>query len=496
MRARVSALLIAIAITASPVAAQQHGPPGAGISRGGGAGFIPGASVPTVHAAPVIRSTAPPITLSAPPPTVRSLAAPAIGAGPERLGPLGPGIHVVHPGAVLPLVTPQSPGDATARETVRREPDIANRPPVVAGPIDHKLVTRSVYGLGAASVLHNDAFATLSKRDPATRALASATFQGRLVGHRWHDRDDGWFWRHRRPIIVIGWFGPLFWPYAYGDLFDYTFAPYAYDAFWPYAFDDLYVGLFGPYGYEGAAYPAGAPSGGPGMALRYVPTGPEVCGAQVAALTDWPIEQIAQTVQPTEAQQAALDDLRDATGKALGMLQSACPTDLPSTPTGRLAAMRTRIEAMVSALGIVRPALERFFGLLNDEQKARFNLMTPQAQAARQARSDVARMCANEAVNPIELPAARIERMLRLDEGQLNALGALKDASLKAADFLKANCPAAETLTPPGRAAAMEQRLNTVLDAIKIVQPALENFYGKLSDEQKARFNQLAAGQS
>ena len=90
----------------------------------------------------------------------------------------------------------------------------------------------------------------------------------------------------------------------------------------------------------------------------------------------------------------------------------------------------------------------------------------------------------------------QIERMLRLDEGQLNALGALKDASLKAADFLKANCPAAETLTPPGRAAAMEQRLNAVLDAIKIVQPALENFYGKLSDEQKARFNQLGAGQS
>jgi hypothetical protein len=435
-----------------------------------------------------------------PAPVVRSLPTPAIGAGPEHLGPLGPGIHVVRPGAVLPLVTPLvTPGatrSATPRETVGRAPDIADRPALVAGPIDHKLVTRSVYGLGAASVLHNDAFASLSKRDPATRALASATFQGRLAGHRWHDRDDGWFWRHRRPIIVIGWFGPLFWPYAYGDLFDYTFSPYAYDAFWPYAFDDLYVGLFGPYGYEGAAYPAGAPSGGPGMALWNVPAGPEVCGTQVAALTDWPIEQIAQTVQPNEAQRAALDELRDATGKALAMLQSACPTDLPSTPNGRLAAMRTRIEAMVAALGIVRPAIERFYSSLDDEQKARFNLITPQTQPARQPPSDVARMCANEAANPIQLPTARIEQMLRLDEGQLNALGALKDASLKAADFLKANCPAAETLTPPARAAAMEQRLNAVLEAIKMVQPALETFYAKLSDEQKARFNRLGPGQS
>jgi hypothetical protein len=42
----------------------------------------------------------------------------------------------------------------------------------------------------------------------------------------------------------------------------------------------------------------------------------------------------------------------------------------------------------------------------------------------------------------------------------------------------------------------MEQRLNAALEAIKILQPALESFYSTLSDEQKARFNQLAAGQS
>jgi hypothetical protein len=151
---------------------------------------------------------------------------------------------------------------------------------------------------------------------------------------------------------------------------------------------------------------------------------------------------------------------------------------------------------MVSALGIVRPALDRFYGLLNDEQKARLNLITPQVQPAGQPPSDVARVCSEQAANPIQPPTAHIERVLRLDDGQLTALGALKDASLKAADFLKANCPANETLTPPGRAAAMEQRLNAVLDAIKIVQPALENFYDKLSDEQKARFNRLGPGQS
>jgi hypothetical protein len=42
------------------------------------------------------------------------------------------------------------------------------------------------------------------------------------------------------------------------------------------------------------------------------------------------------------------------------------------------------------------------------------------------------------------------------------------------------------------RFAAMAQRL----EAIKIVQPALESFYGGFTDEQEARFNQLGAPQS
>jgi hypothetical protein len=70
-----------------------------------------------------------------------------------------------------------------------------------------------------------------------------------------------------------------------------------------------------------------------------------------------------------------------------------------------------------------------------------------------------------------------------------------KKATRKAADFLQANCPVDQTRTPPGRVAAMEKRLNAMMEAIKIVQPALQSFYGSLTDEQKARFNQLGAAQ-
>jgi LTXXQ motif family protein len=65
-------------------------------------------------------------------------------------------------------------------------------------------------------------------------------------------------------------------------------------------------------------------------------------------------------VQPDQAQQAALNDLKDATAKAVDALQSACPDDLPSTPTGRLAAMDKRIATMLLALSIVELPMKRF----------------------------------------------------------------------------------------------------------------------------------------
>jgi hypothetical protein len=61
--------------------------------------------------------------------------------------------------------------------------------------------------------------------------------------------------------------------------------------------------------------------------------------------------------------------------------------------------------------------------------------------------------------------------------------------------LLKTDCPSYRPTTPVVRIDAMEQRLEAMLHAINIVQPALQNFYGSLSDEQKERFNRLAPAQ-
>ena len=61
-------------------------------------------------------------------------------------------------------------------------------------------------------------------------------------------------------------------------------------------------------------------------------------------VTDLPIERIAQAVQPTPAQRAALDELKDASVKAAEGLKVNCPTYQALTPTGRVEAMEKRLK--------------------------------------------------------------------------------------------------------------------------------------------------------
>jgi len=361
----------------------------------------------------------------------------------------------------------------------------------------------------SGGVLRNQAFAGLAAtRDPSARTLATSTFQGRFF-------DPQWRRRFARPI-VIGFVGPLFWPYAYDDFVDYTFYPYAYDTFWPYAYDDFYDGMFGAYasGY-GGTYASVGPSNGygadyggnyrggrnnrGGSSGRAFAAGRSVeadlCSGQTSGLTDWPIERIAQTVEPNDAQRAILDELKGATAQALDQVKAACPTALPSTPTGRIEAMRQRLEAMLAAVRTVRPVLEKFFDSLNDEQKARFNALSPDNPDQQQAQRDLTQVCGARASGIAGLPLERIERAVRPDDAQRSALNDLQNATAEASNLLSSDCPTYRALTPVGRLQAMEQRLDAMLHAVQTVQPALEKFYASLGDEQKERFNRLSPAQ-
>jgi len=336
-----------------------------------------------------------------------------------------------------------------------------------------------------SSVLRNRAFTGTSK------AFARTNFRGqfaakRIGNPRWAN------FRRNRHFFVVGWIGPLFWPYFYEDFIDYVYWPYAYDTFWPYAYDDVYASLFGPYAYAGNAY-ASLPAYRERGRVQRVPAGgvAQICSGTGTALIDWPVEQITQVIEPNDQQRGLLDELKSTTANAVEAMKSACPTDLPDTPTGRLAAMRARLEAMLKMVTLVRPALDRFYSSLSDEQKARFNAMqqAPPARRGGPRTPDLAQACGADVAAPV--PIDRIRRAVEPSQAQDDALAALDQATRRAADELKASCTGEANVTAPGRAAGMEQRLKAALQALDIVQPALERFYGLLSDEQKERFNRL-----
>jgi hypothetical protein len=401
--------------------------------------------------------------------------------------------------------TPPTERNATRNATPSTERRLGGRQPAVVGTGEANRGANAaaergrVYAAGRRPVLHNQIVSAAgASRDRDLRALGRSTFAGRFAQARGRNGFEGRRHGGLAQGFVLGWYGPLFWPYAGEDVVDYAFWPYGDDTFWPYAYDDVYDGIFGgyapdygPYANAGPANVGAPTSRGGGFA--------EVCSGQAAGLTDWPIERITQQVQPNNRQRALLDALRDATAQAVMILQSDCPTDLPSTPTARLAAMRARVDTMLQAVRIVRPALDKFYASLSDEQKERFNELVPQntassggtASADSRARANLAQLCGGQAAPFAGLPIDRIAQTLHVDNAQQSALAGLDDASKKAVATLNANCPQGDTLTPTGRVAAMEQRLEATLKALDTIQPALAKFYGSLSDEQKARFDRM-----
>jgi hypothetical protein len=327
--------------------------------------------------------------------------------------------------------------------------------------------------------------------NPAARAQIAAA--AALAG--WHGGAvaNGW-WQH--PGGGYGWVGPLFWPFAYNDIYDY--AIWGDDiGFWGYGYPDIYAGIFGPYGYDDLR--GYLPERRTGRRYRGGGRIEQMCGNDSRSVAGLPVDQIADTVQPTEAQSAALGELGNASLAAAQVIRAACPAQVVLTAPNRLAAMQQRIEAMVTAVGIVKPPLEKFYGLLDDEQKARLNALAENQRkeaAARDPSATVAQSCGAAQPAMQEWPTGEIEARLQLSDTQRGALQVLQDASADAARKLKAACQTNEAMTPPARLAFVAKRLDVMLQAVKDVRAALENFYATLSDEQKAQFEAIGPKRS
>jgi hypothetical protein len=376
--------------------------------------------------------------------------------------------------------------------------------------------------------------ATAAAQPTAKATAAQAAARGRFAA-RFRDNADpraqlalaarlnGWAprqaWRHHARAAFVPWLGPVFWPYAYADIFNYTFWPQAYDdAYWAYAYDDFLDTVFWDVGSPYSAYASIAPedplepgsamvgssqlrqrSGLSPRALR------QLCSKPEQGITAWPFAEITRALRPSAEQRALLDQLKKAATQAADALKSSCSDDYALTPPGRLRAMVNRISATLEAVRMVRPALQAFYDALSDEQKARFNALAPQLASTSDDRTPQDQQQANAKPENCgapkssltELPIERIDAVLHPTPAQKPALDRLSAATGKAVQTLQAACPDEVPVTPVGRLQAMEQRLSALLQAANQVQPALDDFYASLTSDQKQRFNTLqqVAGQ-
>jgi hypothetical protein len=347
---------------------------------------------------------------------------------------------------------------------------------------------------------------TNALRNPAIRAgiIAGAATAG------WHgSRGGAGWWQHGNG--GYGWVGPLFWPFAYYDINDYAMWGSGYGgSFWNYGYDDIYAGIFAPYGYNDLLgyrpQTASRTSSRRDRASRaYAAIDPlaQMCGDDNGELAGFPVDQIKQAIQLNDAQRTALDDVANASVKAAQTVKSACPSDISLTAPNRLAVMQQRIEAMISAVGMLQPPLQRFYDVLNDEQKALLNALIENQRGDsnrnQRGNSNRERITADAMAQPCgmaqpgltEWPNAEIERRIQPNEAQRASLAALQGAAAKAADMLKASCQPDSAVTPPARLTAIGKRLDTMLEAVKTVRSALNDFYATLSDEQKAQFESI-----
>ncbi len=310
------------------------------------------------------------------------------------------------------------------------------------------------------------------------------------------------------------WGGSVFWPFFYGDLFAFAFGPWGYyDPFWAYGDVFIWDAMFWPgpiyaygqgpfdvYAYGGTARVRNTRSRNDDRDVTGSTNSGDLaqnCGGLAPGVTDLPIDSIEQAVHPTDAQRAALAALKAASSQASDALKSSCSNEALLTPLGRLDTVQKRLDGMIQALTIVRGPLDNFYNSLSEEQRRQFAALGENVRTSRNRATskDLAELCSSRAESFAQPPVDRIDQAVKPTPEQRDAFARLRIASTEAANQLRASCPSEAPRSPMDRFDALAKRLDAMAAAIKTVRPTLADFYGSLTDEQKARFNMLGPPQ-
>jgi hypothetical protein len=217
------------------------------------------------------------------------------------------------------------------------------------------------------------------------------------------------------------------------------------------------------------------------------------CNDTLSADDKWPASRIEQLLQLSDAQHATLDKVQSAANDAVKTIKSNCRQLGDLSPPNRL-------RALVQALWIVRDGnvamrapLKDFYESLTSAQKNSFALQQPQNAPAPDEKAQGVgnkpyQACAAQNLGSAERLVKEIEMKVKPDNAQAASLENLQKTSSDMAKLLIASCAQPIPADPLGRLDSASDQITAINYAASNVQIALDDFYGRLSQTQKARF--------
>jgi hypothetical protein len=316
---------------------------------------------------------------------------------------------------------------------------------------------------------------------------------GAAPGHRTATASPG-HESSANPEAGLGEVGPPAWPTAYEEVVGF--------ALWP----DDYASRIRGHGFDVIADTIAGRFDFPQSSVRTATTGTAPkndggngggntqCRDSANTADNWPAVRLEQILQLSNAQHDALEKVQSAAGQSISGLKGACQNAGDLAPPDRLRAL-VRMLWMVRDGGIsLRAPLKQFYDTLTGAQKISLGNGPIQASAQSQPKpadpgaNKQYQACASPNLESAERLIKEIEMKVRPNNDQAASLENLHKISSDMAKLLIASCAQPIPSEPLARLDAADDQLTAMNYAATNVQIALDDFYGKLSDAQKARF--------
>ena len=224
-------------------------------------------------------------------------------------------------------------------------------------------------------------------------------------------------------------------------------------------------------------------------AFTPTPSEPDQCRQPVNANAI--IEQLRTEIDPNTEQMSRLQRLSQAIDDAADRLAKSCPDKIPDDPIARLQLMLSQIEALTTAIDLIRQPLRNFEESLTKQQQAQ--LTAAASSSSTVSHGDVnagIRSCAASS-KAADRSVEEIGKSVQPSDDQRAAVDELHQALTRAAQDLAADCSTAVPQSASARLDTVEARLDATWRTILSVQVALYNFQGNLRADQQNRLKTM-----